>query len=281
MTATRNAVLFGTGVNSARAGKLAALGLGIALFASACGGGSSTPSGSGGGASSAPAAASGLTCPGPGEDGGPTGGATGNPADVPKSKGSTDQPLKIGTLLPTTGSLAFLGPPEIAGVNLASRKDQRCRRRARQSLSKSSTATPVTPRPTSPRSPPRPAQRKVSAIVGAASSGVSKTVINQITGAGVLQFSPANTSPDFTTWDDKGLYWRTAPSDVLQGTGPRQLHGDLWRPDRRHDRPERRLRNRPGEERQGSLRRRRRQGRCPGDCSTKAIPSSAARWTRP
>ena len=57
----------------------------------------------------------------------------------------------------------------------------------------------------------------VSAIVGAASSGVSKTVINQITGAGVVQFSPANTSPDFTTWDDKGLYWRTAPSDVLQG----------------------------------------------------------------
>ena len=51
----------------------------------------------------------------------------------------------------------------------------------------------------------------------APSSGVSKTVINQITGAGVLQFSPANTSPDFTTWDDKGLYWRTAPSDVLQG----------------------------------------------------------------
>jgi branched-chain amino acid transport system substrate-binding protein len=42
-------------------------------------------------------------------------------------------------------------------------------------------------------------------------------VINQITGAGVIQFSPANTSPDFTTWDDKGLYWRTAPSDVLQG----------------------------------------------------------------
>ena len=57
----------------------------------------------------------------------------------------------------------------------------------------------------------------VSAIIGAASSGVSKTVINQITGAGVVQFSPANTSPDFTTWDDKGLYWRTAPSDVLQG----------------------------------------------------------------
>jgi branched-chain amino acid transport system substrate-binding protein len=35
----------------------------------------------------------------------------------------------------------------------------------------------------------------VSAIVGAASSGVSKTVINQITGAGVIQFSPGEHVP--------------------------------------------------------------------------------------
>jgi ABC-type branched-subunit amino acid transport system substrate-binding protein len=33
----------------------------------------------------------------------------------------------------------------------------------------------------------------------------------------VVQFSPANTSPDFTTYDDNGLYFRTAPSDLLQG----------------------------------------------------------------
>jgi branched-chain amino acid transport system substrate-binding protein len=36
-------------------------------------------------------------------------------------------------------------------------------------------------------------------------------------GAGVIQFSPANTSDAFTTYDDNGLYFRTAPSDVLQG----------------------------------------------------------------
>jgi ABC-type branched-subunit amino acid transport system substrate-binding protein len=57
----------------------------------------------------------------------------------------------------------------------------------------------------------------VSAIVGAASSGVSKTVIDQITGAGVVQFSPANTSAEFTDYEDNDLFWRTAPSDVLQG----------------------------------------------------------------
>ena len=33
----------------------------------------------------------------------------------------------------------------------------------------------------------------------------------------MIHFSPANTSPDFTNYDDDGYYWRTAPSDVLQG----------------------------------------------------------------
>lgn len=217
MTATRNAVLFGTGGNSARAGKLAALGLGIALFASACGGGSSTPSETGGGESSAPAAASGLTCPGPGEDGGPTGGATGNPADVPASKGSTDTPLKIGTLLPTTGTLAFLGPPEIAGVQLAVDKINEAGGVLGKDVETVQRDSGDTTTDIATQSVTDLLSEKVNAIVGAASSGVSFTVINQITGAGVLQISPANTSPDFTTWDDKGLYWRTAPSDVLQG----------------------------------------------------------------
>lgn len=57
----------------------------------------------------------------------------------------------------------------------------------------------------------------VSAVIGAASSGVSFTVIDQITAAGVVHFSPANTSPDFTDYEDNGLYFRTAPSDLLQG----------------------------------------------------------------
>jgi branched-chain amino acid transport system substrate-binding protein len=54
-------------------------------------------------------------------------------------------------------------------------------------------------------------------IIGAAASGVSVSVIDKITGAGVVQFSPANTAAGFDTYDDNGLYFRTAPSDVLQG----------------------------------------------------------------
>ncbi len=56
-------------------------------------------------------------------------------------------------------------------------------------------------------------------IVGAAASGVSLSVINKITDAGVVEFSPANTSPTFDDpkTDPHNLYFRTAPSDVLQG----------------------------------------------------------------
>ena len=57
----------------------------------------------------------------------------------------------------------------------------------------------------------------VDAFIGAASSGVSLTVIDKITQAGKIQFSPANTSPTFTDYADNGLYFRTAPSDVVQG----------------------------------------------------------------
>ena len=49
---------------------------------------------------------------------------------APAAKG--DGELVVGTLLPQTGDLAFLGPPEFAGVRRRRRGDQRRGRRARQ-----------------------------------------------------------------------------------------------------------------------------------------------------
>jgi len=123
--------------------------------------------------------------------------------------------LKIGTALPLTGTLAFLGPPEEAGVALAV-KDINDANLGIQievvygdsgDLDNKAYETEI----------PRLLGEGVSAIVGAASSGVSLQFIDQVTGAGVIQFSPANTSPAFTTYEDNGLYFRTAPSDLLQG----------------------------------------------------------------
>jgi branched-chain amino acid transport system substrate-binding protein len=180
-------------------------------LATACGG-SPTPSST----SSTTPAASGIACPAPSATGSATT-APGAGGSVPASTTTTDTPLKIGSLLPTTGSLAFLGPPEIAGVNLGIKEVNDAGGVLGKPVEVIHRDSGDTKTDIATQSTTALLGSGVSAIIGAASSGVSKTVINQITGAGVIQFSPANTSPDFTTWDDKGLYWRTAPSDVLQG----------------------------------------------------------------
>ncbi len=56
----------------------------------------------------------------------------------------------------------------------------------------------------------------VSAVIGAAASSISLAIIEKIADAGVVMISPSNTSSTFTTYDDGGYYFRTAPSDALQ-----------------------------------------------------------------
>jgi len=126
-----------------------------------------------------------------------------------------DLTLKIGTALPISGNLAFLGPPEIAGVGLAAKEINEADLGIQIEVTYGDSGD--TDNKAYATEVPRLLSEGVSAIIGAASSGTSKQFIDDVTGAGVIQFSPANTSADFTTWDDNGLYWRTAPSDVLQG----------------------------------------------------------------
>ncbi len=125
--------------------------------------------------------------------------------------------LRIGTLLPETGDLAFLGPPEFAGAELAVSEIQGAGGVLENDIELCQGDSGDTNTDIANQTTDRHLAAGVDAIVGAASSGVSFTVIDKITGANVIHFSPANTSPDFTDYDDNGLYFRTAPSDVLQG----------------------------------------------------------------
>jgi branched-chain amino acid transport system substrate-binding protein len=147
---------------------------------------------------------------------------TDGPTSEPSASGGggtveSDGTLTIGSLLPQTGNLAFLGPPEFAGVELAIQEINEAGGVLDNPVEyiegDSGDAQQDVANPTVDRL----LAANVDVIVGAASSGVSFTVIDKITSAGVVQYSPANTSPDFTDYDDNGLYFRTAPSDVLQG----------------------------------------------------------------
>ncbi len=133
-----------------------------------------------------------------------------------EEEGAGDGVLRIGGLLPETGNLAFLGPPEIAGVNLAVQDINAAggvlgadiEYLPGDSGDNGDVANATVDRLLA---------EDVDGFIGAASSGVSFTVIDKITQAGKVHFSPANTSPNFTDYDDNGLYFRTAPSDVVQG----------------------------------------------------------------
>jgi branched-chain amino acid transport system substrate-binding protein len=57
----------------------------------------------------------------------------------------------------------------------------------------------------------------VSAILGPAASGVTLSVIDKITDSGIVQCSGSTTGSVFTTYDDGGFFFRTAPPDSLQG----------------------------------------------------------------
>jgi len=150
-------------------------------------------------------------------DAGTKASSTPSQSSAPAKKG--DGTLTIGTLLPQTGDLAFLGPPEFAGVQTAVDDINAAGgvfgHDVVQQKADSGDGTPDI----AGAQVDKLLNSKADVVVGAAASGVSLSVINKITDAGVVEFSPANTSPAF---DDKGtdphnMYFRTAPSDVLQG----------------------------------------------------------------
>jgi branched-chain amino acid transport system substrate-binding protein len=126
-----------------------------------------------------------------------------------------DLTLNIGTVLPQTGSLAFLGPPEEAGVTLAVNEVNEAAAGVTVEVTFGDSGD--ADNKAFETTVPRLQSEGVAAMIGAASSGVTKLFLDSNVSEGIITFSPANTSPDFTTWDDNGLYWRTAPSDLLQG----------------------------------------------------------------
>ncbi|MFG6446418.1 ABC transporter substrate-binding protein [Microbacterium sp. P07] len=138
-------------------------------------------------------------------------------SSAPAAEPGSDMTLKIGTALPQTGTLAFLGPPEEAGVAYAESLINEATADTGLTLETVFGDSGDTDNKAYETEIPRLLGEDVSAIIGAASSGTSLQFIDQVVGAGVIQFSPANTSDAFTTYDDNGLYFRTAPSDVLQG----------------------------------------------------------------
>ena len=141
--------------------------------------------------------------------------------ETTEETGGTSMPaetiqLTVGTALPITGNLAFLGPPEVAGVMLAEKEINEANMGLEIEVIYGDSGDPDNR--AYETEIPRLLAADVSAIIGAASSGVTLQFIDQVVfDAEVIVFSPANTAPAFTTRDKNGLYFRAAPSDATQG----------------------------------------------------------------
>jgi ABC-type branched-subunit amino acid transport system substrate-binding protein len=134
-----------------------------------------------------------------------------------EGEGSDASPLVVGSLLPQTGSLAFLGPPEIAGVDLAIQdineaggvlgQDVKIEHADSSDADNAEVAT---------QSVADLMSKDVQVVIGAASSSVTLNVLDDITGAEIVQISPANTATALS--GASPFYFRTAPSDLVQGS---------------------------------------------------------------
>ena len=136
-------------------------------------------------------------------------------SDDSSSDSGSAEGLNMGTLLPETGALAFLSEPLVLAVDMAIRDINAAGgvNGADVTLTKGDSGTDPDIANTTVD---RLLTENVDAIVGAAASGITGSVIEKITSAGVTQCSPSNTAAGLGTSGDDGYYFRTAPSDDLQ-----------------------------------------------------------------
>ena len=119
--------------------------------------------------------------------------------------------LVIGTVLPVTGSLEYVGQSITPAVDMAVEEINAAGGNLR--LIKKDSGTSGNKATSSVRDL---LGENVSGILGAASSNVSQAILDQVIAANITMISPSNSSPFFTDYDDNGFYFRTAPSDIFQ-----------------------------------------------------------------
>jgi branched-chain amino acid transport system substrate-binding protein len=139
-----------------------------------------------------------------------------------KNNQTSANALRVGGILPLTGNLAFLGPPEIAGVGLAVSDINAAGgvngSDACHDIQDSGDSTDMS---VSTASAGSLVADKPSVVIGAASSSVSLNVVDTFADNKIVEISPANTAIDLSGYSP--WYFRTAPPDTIQGSALGQL----------------------------------------------------------
>jgi branched-chain amino acid transport system substrate-binding protein len=149
-------------------------------------------------------------------------------AAEPGCQGRSDGVLRIGGLLPQTGSWAGVGRTQRAAAQLAVRDVNDAGGVLGQQVvftvgDEGADTGGGDIADIARRTVDGQLEAGVDVVLGATSETASLSVIDRVTDACVIELSPSNTSIEFTAYDDDDLYFRTAPSNALQGQALAEL----------------------------------------------------------
>jgi ABC-type branched-subunit amino acid transport system substrate-binding protein len=123
-----------------------------------------------------------------------------------------DDKLDLAYILPESGPLAFLGAPQINGVQLAVDDINAAGGVNGQDVTLE-TGDEAGDATQAKESAARVVNAGADAVVGAAASGMSQEIIQLLFDNQIVQCSASNTSPAFSDQDNNGFYFRTVPPD--------------------------------------------------------------------
>lgn len=134
-----------------------------------------------------------------------------------------DGQLAFGTVLPQTGSAAYLGAPTGAGVRLAVQEVNEAGGVLGADIELLEGDSGDLTTNTADQTVGRLSAAGVDVVIGSVSSAVTLSILDQVTGGGTVLMSPVSTADELSEVEDDGLFFRTVPPDTLQG----QVLGEL------------------------------------------------------
>ncbi len=136
--------------------------------------------------------------------------------------------LKMGVLVAFTGDLSDFGPAHENAAKLAAKEINAAGGVLGQDIEIVSGDTGTDPSQGATEATRLVEVENVDVILGALSSGVTLQIAESVTGpGGVLQISPASTSPGLTEANDSDFLFRTTISDAAQGVILAKLANEL------------------------------------------------------
>jgi branched-chain amino acid transport system substrate-binding protein len=142
---------------------------------------------------------------------------TPTPTPVPTVEASGDGVLRIGTLFPTSGDIAFIGPALVAAVEVAVRDVNEAGGVLGEPVEVFHRDSGDASEETIDAAMAELIEREVDVVIGPATSALAERIIPLAADAGITVISPAATYPGVALRQDAGVFFRTIPTYEKQG----------------------------------------------------------------